>query len=201
MTILASADFNGADGSAFPAGFTNLGPTGFSIKSNRASVNNTSGTTQALYSGITWPADHESEATFAQLTNLSWAAVTVRHPSDSLYYAGGADPTDNGGSNNRRIWKNVSGTRTSLASEAVDLAAGDVGRIRAVGTTITLFINDSQRLSAVDASHAGGSPGFIGRNTVVDSVQLDNWSGRDLLTFGGRGVSRGISRGVNVGVA
>ncbi len=104
-------------------------------------------------------------------------------------------------SNNRRIWKNIAGARTSLASEAIDIAIDDVLRLELQGTTLTLFVNGVQRLTAVDSSIAsGGAPAIIGRvSSGTDFVQLDDFSTGDFLggfMSRGSGSGRGLNRGI-----
>jgi len=181
---LAADDANRADG-AIGADWVSGGSNPFVIKTNTFS-NGALANVASQYTAITLPADHWAQVTVKLKTNMSWVGVCLRYASGAqTYYAGGANPLDNGSSNNRRIWKNINGTRTSLASEAIDIALDDVLRLELQGTTLTLFFNDSLRLTAVDSSIAsGGAPAIIGRvSSGTDFVQVDDFSTGDFLSF------------------
>jgi hypothetical protein len=184
MALLATDDANRADG-AIGASWSSSGSNPFVIKTNRFS-NGALVNVASQYTAITLPADNWAQATVKLTTNMSWVGVALRYASGvQTYYAGGANPLDNGGSNNRRIWKNIAGARTSLASEAIDIAIDDVLRLELQGTTLTLFVNGNLRLTAVDSSIAsGGAPAIIGRvSSGTDFVQLDDFSTGDFSGF------------------
>jgi len=176
---LASDDANRADG-AIGANWATVGASGgFAIKTNQF-ANGATLNVASYYTAVASPNDQWSQATVKAMSSLNWIGVAVRHSAAAAtYYAGGANNGDFSNAN-RRIWKDVAGARTSLATEAIDVAVNDVLRLEVQGTTLVLFVNGVQRLSVVDAAIATGSFAIVGRATGgTDQIQLDDWSGGD----------------------
>ncbi|HET7157818.1 MAG TPA: hypothetical protein VFI62_02410 [Burkholderiales bacterium] len=182
LRTLASDDFNRVDSTGLGANWGSVGSISFDVKTNQAS-NAATLNVQNHYTGVAFPNDQWAQATVKVKTSTSWIAVTARASGTvNTYYAGGCDPLDFGGSEARRIWKNVAGTRTSLATEAINVAVNDVLRLEVQGTTIKLFVNGVERLSAVDAAIASGSPGMLGRASAgTDVQQFDDFSAGDFV--------------------
>ena len=105
--------------------------------------------------------------------------VRLSSAADRTGYYGGFDQNNSDG--NRRLWKWVSTTLTSLASEAVTVAANDVIYVEVRGSTLKLFINGTERLSTTDASHTYGFAGLTVSNGAGDVALLDDWSAGDFL--------------------
>jgi hypothetical protein len=82
-----------------------------------------------------------------------------------------------------RIFEYTAGSGAELISEAsTTWTAGDVLKMTAVGTTITVFRNGAQLLQTTDASIASGRPGLGGTVATGGSLadmELDNFSGGD----------------------
>lgn len=177
MTTLATDDFNRANSSTLGANWTaQSGVSSMSILSNQADVVDNRGN---YYSNATWPNDHWSQATILTTANILHASVRVRCATAAdTYYNGGANPTDFG-NKNRRIWKTVAGTRTSLGSQATDVVANDVIYLEAQGTALVFKVNGTTVVSVTDSSIASGNAGLGGRNFASDSPKYDDWSGGD----------------------
>jgi hypothetical protein len=73
---------------------------------------------------------------------------------------------------------------TLLSSGSLTLTANDVIRIEASGTTITAKRNGSVVTTAIDASHASGTPGIAGDGSAASGTYtlLDDWVGDDLTS-------------------
>lgn len=184
MSVLATDDFNRADATGLGANWASV-LADHNILGNRAAGNVVS---YSYNTSVVWPDDQWSKLTLKSFVGLSWVAPTVRQAVGvRTMYAGGADPLDFAGGSIRTLWKEVANSRTKLANEAVAVANDDVFYLRAVGTSIKLYVNGSERLSVTDASIASGSAGFTGRSTVADSPTVDDWSGGDVTAEPGIG--------------
>lgn len=129
----------------------------------------------------TYTADQYSEGTVTSLTGLARISVRVRCAAAAqTYYAGGADPNDEGNSL-YRIWKLVAGTYASVAVHASQTpAVSDVVRLSVTGSTLTLSVNGTVILTQADVSIATGQPGFGGGAATPPQSQWDTWSAADV---------------------
>jgi len=177
MSQLAADDFNRADGDP-GSNWTVMGGglSKFEIRSNGAGTDTNFNHETGLWTAITWPNDQYSELTATILAASIQAAVVRGSTGAQTAYLGGFSNAD-AGNKNRRIWKYVAGTYTSLATEAVLVAAGDVLRLEVQGTTIRLYVNGTLRLNATDSDIASGSPGLYLRHNNTSVAVLDDWSG------------------------
>jgi hypothetical protein len=82
-----------------------------------------------------------------------------------------------------RIFEYTAGSGAELISEAsTTWTAGDVLKLTAVGTTITVYRNGAQLLQTTDASIASGRVGLGGNVTTggnLADMEIDNFSGGD----------------------
>lgn len=182
MTTLATDDFNRADSGNLGANWTsNRGdPT---ITTNTVGVSTVSDENDAYYSNVSAPADHWSQVTAVATpngsTNQGSAAVRMPAAGNRDGYFAGWDGARQS-STDRRLWKVVAGTFTSLGNEGgVPVAANDVLYAEAQGSTIKMFVNGSQRLSVTDSSLSGGAFGISATNNASGIGILDSWSGGD----------------------
>jgi len=112
-------------------------------------------TVAARYSGAKPEADHWSEITIDAVVSGSFIGPAVRaSDSDATYYSFLAD------SGNLYIERIVSGSDTTLDSNAVTVSPGDVLRLKVegVGATVTLTMT------------INGSPALIGTNGVYEDT-------------------------------
>jgi hypothetical protein len=204
----ASDNFDRADSSTLGANWTE--PTtgtsnSFAIVSNQAQTPASTGT-GALWSATTFTATQFSKVTFVNIAS-TYQMVTVRHASGvETYYAGGRNSSDFVDSK-YHIWKVVSGTNTSLAVTASQVAAaGDVVELDVSGTNLTLIVNGITILTVSDSAIASGQPGMVARHSAA-LVVFDDWSGGDGTSgaggsialdgppYGPRGVQQQVAQG------
>jgi len=187
---LASDDFNRSDGNP-GANWTTLGTlTLFSIRTNEAG-NSTNQEEGGTWAAGNFPNDQWSEiAVSTAVASSKWGriGVVVRGSGSSNTFYGAGMHKGFANNENRRIWKTVSGASTSLATEAIDVANGDVIRLEVQGTSLRMYVNGALRLSANDSDIASGQPGIFLRITgqVGPDPFLDDWSAGDFPSSGGR---------------
>jgi len=158
----------------------------------------------AYYSAVVFSNDQYSEITIATLNDsAAQAAAAVRMSGNNAYFA-----QMQGATGNLRfiqIWKLVSGSGTQLsASIPVTPTIGDVLRLTAVGSAISVFQNGFLIGQVIDSSLASGSPGMIlASNFGVTQTQVSAWAGGTAGSipsysssggsggFGGGGLSQG----------
>jgi hypothetical protein len=98
--------------------------------------------------------------------------------SVSTGYVGGYDW--DGNDYQRRIFEWNDGGTISLATEAVDIADNDTIRLEADGSTLTLYINDTQELQTTDSTY---TTGYIAMAmSDLGGQRLDDWEGGDVVT-------------------
>ena len=127
--------------------------------------------------------DHYVQATIASFSNISGivaGGVIARKDSTSTasFYLwwGRMDLT------RFELWKDVSGTFTSLGNVAENPAAGDVVKLQCDGSTIKGFKNGTEKISVTDTAITDNLRGGIyGHSTgASNNVVLDDWSAADL---------------------
>lgn len=180
MAIIATDNFNRANAATLGANWSQRSTRNQpGIFSNAVDVDAGGNLDCARYSGATWPNDQYAQIT-AVIVAAAVTAVSVRVSTTAdTAYSGGDDTNDFGAG--RRLWKWVAGVVTEIGSEAIALAASDVIRVEAQGTTIRLKINASQRISVTDSSIASGQAGIELQHSAIDVAVLDNFEGGDFL--------------------
>jgi hypothetical protein len=185
MSVLASDTFTRADATTLGANWGSSGGLGTScgIVSNQVDVTVTGSRCGNTYTAVTWPDDHYSKATVVALPSNTWAVlVRMQVGASRNYYAAGVNPNDFGDSQTR-IWKEVAGVETGLAtSGTVDITAGSVVELDIQSTTLTCKVDGITKVSVTDGSFPSGTPGILLQHTAINVGLLDNWEGGD---FGG----------------
>jgi hypothetical protein len=192
MATLATDNFNRTNAASLGANWTaSTASAGnddgdFSIASNQCIAD--SAIPGVYYSGVAFPDDQWAQATAVTLAE-TWTAVRVRNSSSAATYYSGGSGSGAFGNNNHRIWKTVTGTRTSLGSQAVNLADGDVLYLEAQGTNVVLKVNGATAVSlSGESSIASGSAGLGGRTSSSSKPVFDDFTAGD-FDAGGGGVS------------
>jgi hypothetical protein len=93
-----------------------------------------------------------------------------------------------------RLYKVISGSQTLLGSDPcfVSMSAGDVVRLEASGTTITVKVNGTVAESVTDSDIASGYAGLF---TYDSTTGISLWSGGNLA--GGGGISIPVAMYLN----
>jgi hypothetical protein len=189
MTILASDTFDRANATTLGSNWAV--PLDYSpgIFSNGVDVTGTDFTTGAYYSGISWPADHSSQATFVALGAL-YTAVTARQAAavETMYAAGSA--FNDFASHELRIWKWVAGAFSDIGGSGYTIAPGNVIRLEVQGTTLRAYADNVLKITRTDSSISSGSPGIRLYHSAQDVILLNDWVGADFAVAGGGSLLR-----------
>lgn len=155
---------------------------GMTIASNEAIPASTGATDGASYTGISWPNDHYSEVT----AGPGWKAGSGANILTAYARIGGssASPTYYVMfvQNNGAIFteKCVAGTTTNISGGGLSVTVndGDVFRIYAVGSVISIYQNGQWLASYTDSSIASGSAG-MGANAAATATlcPIAAWAG------------------------
>lgn len=102
---------------------------------------------------------------------------------------------------NTVLWKKVAGAWSNLAASINNVAAGNVVKVRAVGSNIVVYVADIPVITRVDTSISGAglcgiSAGTIGQNATDDvsnTWRLDNFYVQNYASSGGNNTT-----GINV---
>jgi hypothetical protein len=184
----ASDNFNRADG-ALGANWSTAGVNSWVIASNRAVPNTAAAFNMMRYTGASFANDQECQI-IPQPIGGFFPAACVRMGATGNCYAAMVDSASNG-------WRLA---RIDLGSND-DLATGtetfngttDTIKVRAVGTTISLWRNGVQLASVTDATYASGAPGLW---SYESNGTVDDWSATDSL--GGGSSIAAISAGYHL---
>jgi hypothetical protein len=181
-------DFDRPDGSLFVAPwseqFNGVNFANFFIRSNAVGPDDQfSSRRGAVYTGVTWSADHSSEIQALIVdtdTHLVGATVRCSTTQDRQCYIGGFD-SSNFGNKFARIMRQNGASVTSLGVDTTTtIATGDRVRLEVVGTTLKLYVNDVLKVQATDTTYLAGVPGFQGSwSSKTNLPCLDNWRGVD----------------------
>lgn len=132
----------------------------------------TSGESDAIWNADTFPNDQWSQITAESNTTGDYEGVILRaNSSGSMTYYGCRGNASGGGS--VEIYKEISGTYTSLITHATTFGTGSVLKCTVVGTTITLYVNGTQVTQTTDSSITSGSAGIFLYGTTSS---LGTWS-------------------------
>ena len=182
-STLASDSFDREDnvdlGALWDAGY--LGQSNAQIVGNRVRAGVAGNDSIESYNAVTLPNDH-----WARFTISTIQGAGVCSPRVSLRMS--APPTQsmyeflalrNVSGQRSRIHKFVEGVFTNIANENVTTwASGDVLEGEVIGTTLTLYRNQSTTalLTVVDASLTSGRAGFNLYSVTIADTEIDDWS-------------------------
>lgn len=137
----------------------------------------------AFWNAVAFNNDQYSQVRIAGgLSNaVQYAQIAVRSSGTSeSTYKGYAFYTDGvPGTMHSEVAKVVNGNWTALRAFSNTFAAGDVIKISAVGTTITIYKNGVALGSVTDATLTSGSPGV---GVYGSTVTIDDWEGGSLTS-------------------
>jgi len=156
--VIATDNFTRANAGNLGANWTNVAGT-FAISSNTAECTGTDGSS---YGATAWNANSAPNDQYAQITISGTAGSGQTGPSvrmstvaDTFYYA-----LILGGS--LYITKVVAGSGTNLVTTTYSPTSGDVVYLSIVGTSLTLKVNGTTKLTTTDSSISSGSFGMAG---------------------------------------
>ena len=173
---LASDDFNRANENPITGNWTS-GTSTFTdpqIVSNVVQGVTASADGSAFYNAITWPDDQYAELKITSLNVPGDGGPAVRlSAADKTGYIFSVDT--NGTQYN--IIKYVAGSGTNLSGTiGRTFIVGDIVRIEARGSSISVFHNNVQFFSVADGSIAAGNAGLFIFDNAADFT-LDSWAG------------------------
>lgn len=175
MTVLATDDFNRADG-AIGANWSNLADA-FVIATNKARSG--SGTTDSItistYTNATWPNNQYAQCVIGSPVAVSDEGVgpIIRcSDANNLYIA-------QGNTVETKLYKRVGGAFTQLGSDGAAVADGDTLYVEAQGTSILVKKNGSTIIGPVtDAALSAGNAGMWGTR---QAMRADDFAGGDFV--------------------
>ena len=148
-----------------------------------SSVVSATSNSSAIWTGLVWPNDQYSEVTFGTVpVGSAVLALFVRadgavRASTNRYEVdiNSTSPT------NVNLYSIVAGTATNIGTATVVFANGDVVRLTANGTTISVTVNGVVKITATSSTIASGSPGIALYSPVnLTSCTINYWRGGDL---------------------
>jgi hypothetical protein len=167
-----SDDFNRADSTTVGNGWVEVAED-WAISANRLAAP-AAGGTGVIVCGTAMATDDNS----AQVTISVAAAVScgVFCRADSAFGNGYLWRNDG---TSWDLFRNVSGSFTSLATFAGAAVNGDVAKVQAIGTTIKAFVNGVERASVTDANITTGKNTGM-RCAASASVRFDDFTAADV---------------------
>lgn len=185
MSVLATDDFNRANSTGLGSGNWTVGPSGggitvvaFNIVSNAAVVvNNTFGGN--YYSAVVWPNGQYGQVVLA--TPLTTATDEGVGPAVRMSSSAFTGYWVQAGAGDTRLYKIIAGAFTQLGSTASASSLGDVLKLLANGTTLTVTRQGIAICGTplTDASISSGNVGIFGSSSGPNAA-LDSFEGGDL---------------------
>lgn len=174
-----SDDFNRANGALGANYDTFTGLATLNVNTNAAAAGSVGQNANTVAPSVaTFAADHECEATATAFGAFDFLGLIVRGaPASANGYLFITDGRDQITSRLERI---DAGTRTSIGTVNVPVTVGDNVRLRAEGTTISVYVNDVLADSVTDATYASGQPGLYARWENSNTTRFDDFSATDL---------------------
>lgn len=197
MSVLATDDFNRANGGLGANWTTTAGDSALRIVSNQAADAGSPANAGARYTAITWPNDQYAQVVCKTVDTVSDSGMgpVVRATSGGDMYLVQTNTTET------RLYKRVSGGYTQLGSDGAVCAADDVLYVSAVGTTITVKKNGSTIIGPVtDSGISAGSAG-LWASTGSESATGDDWEGGDFAAGSSVGSASGAGSASGVGLS
>lgn len=179
-TQIATDNFTRADGGV-GANWTTYAAAGLQIAGNLVE-GLTTGRDGAFWNANAFNSDQYSEITIAGTAGA--IAPTVRCSSAGgengyeAYFSGTF-----GSAGTMFFQKSVAGAVTNVSNVGVTVSVGDVIRIEAAGTTVTIYKNGTSILTAQDTSLTSGNPGIFTQSNPVTKAQASLWAGGNIPTL------------------
>ena len=173
-----SDNFNRANGGLGANWTTVSGTTAPQIVNNTVQPGTAGTLNSAYWSANTFGANQYAAASFPNSSGTNWGpAIAVRLSNSKGYILWYGNQT-----NVVSIWRMDSSTSwTQLkASAQLTIAATDVWRFQAVGSTLTGYQNGKQVITVTDTRYTTGAPGIW---MYFATNQITNWSGGDVTTI------------------
>lgn len=179
---LASDNFHRADANPLSGSWTSVGTLNpLQIASNQAEAGGQDAGRIgcSVSTAASWPNDQYSEITLGTFaTNGHYVGPCCRMDSSGNGYAVACTP----GSNSSVLQKYSAGGGATLGS-GFTLNPGDLVRLTASGTTITVTVNGTVVVTVTDATYASGSAGVscYCADTSFSLVSISLWGAGNLL--------------------
>lgn len=168
-----SDDFNRADSTNLGANWVEVSGD-WSIISNQLAPDTAGGNTILRAATPMATADHYAQITIAATTPASqgvWCRGDATLSSGYLWRNDGSSWD---------LFAVSGGSFTVIGTYAVPVAAGDVAKVQAVGSTIKGYVNGAERVSVVNATASGVNVGL--RMMSSPGLRLDNFAAADVTT-------------------
>lgn len=170
--LVVSDNFNRADGG--------LGANWITLTSSDAPqiVNNEVSQTSVAVAAAFWSANSFNDDQFASVTIGTTTstgftgAVRMSASADTMYFGAAGDFI--------QLYKVIAGGYTQLGAVFTPVLSGDMLRLTANGTTVSLTLNGIEIINVTDSDIASGSAGFFCEGDNVHAATLDDWQGGNL---------------------
>jgi hypothetical protein len=185
LVTTVSDDFNRNNG-GLGASWTSLPGGGLGIMAGQATGGAAGQFTGSYRSAESFNPNQYSEigitSTAFSTSTHQWIGASVRNQTNGDLYVG-IYWNNLGGTSVLRLYKRISGNFTQLGTEYVSgtLPAGTKLKTIATGTTVSLLLDGTVRISVYDADLGSGSPGIM----AYDLATADNWNASDFSTGAG----------------
>lgn len=180
ITCTANASVSGSDSFSRPdgplgSGWADMAGGGLTIVSG-AVAGTSASVSGDIRVGESYPSDQYSQIqlTATQLTGDEWIGPSVRMQADGASGYVGAYSWNNG-SPGVVLYTRAGQGLTELGTpyDSGPLPAGTTLKLEAVGGTVALLVNGTERIAVGDETYVGGAPGIMANGTA----QAANWSG------------------------
>jgi hypothetical protein len=179
LAATASDNFQRANGS-LGSNWKATADGGLSISGNQAVGQNTSGNSGDLWTATTFGSNQFSQVTLTstQLTGTMWLGAEVRGQTSNSGKSGYVGIYFwNSGSPELMLFKRVNSGWTQLGSSYATspLSAGAVLGLSVTGSSLSLSLNSTVRVTATDSTLTGGAPGLMTNGAAHAAA----WAGGD----------------------
>jgi hypothetical protein len=176
MTVLYSESFTGTDANPIGGNWTTI--TGLAALQRISNcIEGTTGDAGAYIASATPANDQYAKVTMNGTLTTDGGPVVRATGTAVTHYLLDISGTV-------QIYRVTAGAYAAIGTTyAYSIAAADVWELRAVGTTITGWLNGVQQVSATDANHTSGKFGIFISNT---SLRMTAFEGGDFSVGGGK---------------
>jgi hypothetical protein len=174
-SVSASDSFSRPDG-PLGSGWTDMADGRLKIASGAVAGTSASAVSGGIRVGESYPSDQYSQLqlTATQLTGDQWIGPSVRMQADGSSGYVGAYSWNNGSPEVVLYVRTGQGlTELGTAYDSGPLPAGTTLKLEAVGGTVALLVNGTERIAVGDETYVGGAPGIMAHGTA----QAANWAG------------------------